>query len=104
MKLIAILSILLVNTAFSRSYHCEYNDSQQGEIEIDIRGKRAHVRLINNRIYQYDNCATIRDDFGLLIDCKSGLLDFMVLLNSANRATQGGIMSNTHDLFTDIHC
>lgn len=107
MKILLILTLLSLLTsplASARSYECDVKDDSTSNINISVRGQRAEVVLQNSTRYEY-NCLAERDDFGLLIDCTTTMLDFMILLNDEyQHSISGGVMSSTHNLFSDIEC
>ena len=99
---------LLPKLALAAIYNCSYEtDNKKGRVSIKTNSDNdlATVKLIKDyKNFSYSNCLTSRDEFGLLIDCKSVNLDFMVLIGTTAQITSGGIMSTTHDLFVDIDC
>ena len=104
MKILLIMGLLISSLASARSYDCDVKNDSDSNIFISVRGQKADVVLENSKRYEY-NCSAERDDFGLLIDCTTTILDFMILLNDEFQySISGGVMSSTHNLFSDIEC
>lgn len=95
-----------INMAQAASYECEFESSNpKDSINIKLSGKLAKVKLNhNNKTNSYKNCRVEKDDVGVLIDCNSDVIDFMILLNNEVRPASGGVMSSTHELYADIDC
>lgn len=106
MKIIFILILLLPAIGLGKPINCDFEfKSGHGKLKLTVKENRARVRLNYQRgIYTYKNCNANKDEFGLLIDCNTGNLDFMVLLSDSIKSLTGGIMSSTHNLFVDIDC
>jgi hypothetical protein len=106
MKFLITALLLLPSVGFSANYNCNFStDEGAGSLNISIKGSKASIDLDNNGDkYSYKNCKVEKDDIGLLVDCNTGNLDFMILLNNEVRPASGGIMSSTHELFADVDC
>lgn len=105
MKLIMFFLLLLPSLSFAKSYKCNL---EQGSGNVNLflsNSSSADVELLyQGGVFNYNECKANKDEFGILIDCKSGNLDFMILLNDKVSPAAGGVMSSTHDLFVDIKC
>jgi len=104
MKTLLLGLLLTSQFAFAVEYKCKFDQDKSGDLSIQTNGSNAKVELSLSKSYVYSNCKSTKDDFGVLIDCNSPGLDFMVLINNEVRPASGGIMSTTHDLFVDIDC
>lgn len=106
MKLLTVCIFLLPLMAFGGTYNCHFESNQgDGTLQLKIIAKEASVKLrYNKRTYKYFDCSSEKDDIGTLIDCNTGNLDFMLLLNRNISPASGGIMSSTHNLFVDLDC
>lgn len=101
-----ITSLFLSNIVYAKTYTCTFTHEQQREqLELKVKKSISTTNIeLNGKEYTYNNCKTQKDQFGTLIDCNSGLTDFMILLDEKNKPTSGGIMSSTHELFVDLKC
>ena len=108
MKGISIFLTFFFSMGFAQaaSYECEFESRNSNDsININLSGKLAKVRLnLNDKPHSYKNCRVEKDDVGVLIDCNSDAVDFMILLNNEVRPASGGVMSSTHELYADIDC
>ena len=106
MKFLFAVLMLSPVLAQAGNYKCRFNaDEGNGTVNIYVKNKFATINLnFQQSVQTYRGCDATKDDFGLLIDCNSGNLDFMILLNNEVSPASGGIMSSTHELFVDINC
>lgn len=106
MRTLLAALLLLPTIGYSANYSCNFtSEDGTGSLQISINKSNARVDLTNNgNATSYKFCKVEKDEIGLLVDCNSGNLDFMVLLNNEVRPASGGIMSSTHELFVDVDC
>lgn len=107
LNIILVTLFLIPTLGYSMTYQCDFEneDGVRGDVKLVLKRRSADVSLDNgSSLKRYNNCDISNDDFGILIDCNAGNLDFMILLNNKVKPAKGGIMSSTHNLFVDIEC
>lgn len=108
MKHTLMTLLLAVSTiAYGESiYSCQFQlDDGEKKVKIEMTGNdKAKVILEHNGTKSLNNCKADKDEIGLLVDCSTKKLDFMILLNNEIGPPSGGIMSSTYDLYADIDC
>ena len=105
-KYIALFVFFASQQVWAINYNCTYTHKNEREaLQLIVQRTTASTNLsFKGKEYSYRDCLTLKDQFGTLIDCNSGLTDFMILIDEKSKPTTGGIMSSTHDLFVDLEC
>ena len=105
-KYMVLFLVFASQQVFSETYNCTFtHENEREELQLKVYQTIASTSLgFTGKEYNYRDCKTQKDQFGTLIDCNSGLTDFMILIDEKGQQTSGGIMSSTHDLFVDLNC